>query len=102
MAIINDILFQSLNTVRNQTMVSIQFWYTDLYFPQNIVFFNVSREHISDCFLQILKQRVDEKMAILQIDTNKDSWGHALLRIKNFLNEEIGAIYLEVFGINGE
>jgi len=68
MAIINDILFQSLNTVRNQTM--------------------------------ILKQRVDEKMAILQIDTNKDSWGHALLRIKNFLNEEIGAIYLEVFGIN--
>ena len=58
--------------------------------------------HSNFISLQILKQRVDEKMAILQIDTSKDSWGHALLRIKNFLNEEIGAIYLEVFGINRE
>ncbi|KAL5256919.1 hypothetical protein ACHWQZ_G012002 [Mnemiopsis leidyi] len=48
----------------------------------------------------ILSQRFQEKMAKLDVSSDKDSWGHALVRIKKFCEEEIRTIYSDVFGID--
>lgn len=47
-----------------------------------------------------LSQRFQEKMAKLDVNSDKDSWGRALVRIKRFCDEEIKAIYSDVFGID--
>ena len=39
-------------------------------------------------------------MAKLDVSSDKDSWGHALVRIKKFCEEEIRTIYSDVFGID--
>ena len=49
---------------------------------------------------QILSQRFHEKMAKFDVSSDKDSWGHALVRIKKFCEEEIRTIYSDVFGID--
>ena len=41
-------------------------------------------------------------MAKLDVSSDKDSWGHALVRIKKFCEEEIRTIYSDVFGIDRE
>ena len=41
-------------------------------------------------------------MAKLDVNSDKDSWGRALVRIKRFCDEEIKAIYSDVFGIDRE
>ncbi|XP_063673818.1 uncharacterized protein LOC134811042 isoform X1 [Bolinopsis microptera] len=48
----------------------------------------------------ILSQRFHEKMAKFDVSSDKDSWGHALVRIKKFCEEEIRTIYSDVFGID--
>ena len=39
-------------------------------------------------------------MAKLDVSSDKDSWGHALLRIKKFCEGEIRAIYADVFDVD--
>lgn len=48
----------------------------------------------------VLSERFQEKLAKLDLGSDKDSWGHALARIKRFLDDEIRAIYSDVFDID--
>ena len=66
----------------------------------------VLNEYLSNGFenikatTKILKQRVQENIARLEVSSDKHSWGHTLAQIKTLIHSEIRNIYNDVFGVD--